>query len=59
MSADEIRKRHDIAVMRGEQMFRAGKKTTENPYRLGTRASEYNSWMQGFEKAKSARRAGR
>jgi ribosome modulation factor len=59
MSADEIRKRHERARVQGQQAFRDGKKIDACPYRSGTMDSERTSWMQGFEEAKAARRAGR
>jgi ribosome modulation factor len=58
MTATETRQRHERAYMQGEQAFRGGRKIDACPYRSGTMTSERNSWMQGFEAAKSRRKNG-
>lgn len=51
MSPEENRIRHERAREQGRQARRAGKKRTDNPYRLGSSTNEHDAWLLGFDEA--------
>lgn len=47
------RKKFEQAKEQGRQARRAGRKRSENPYKLGTSTEQHNGWLLGFDEAAS------